>query len=325
MNTPKNVDVSLVTIAEPVLQKYPNPSRCMIHFEVDPEIGSFRIDNIQGRYFSLGEAVAAFKYDTLLNTPVTRSTHYSLALMNTEIGTARFEGGNWFDVVHNTSFFTYNPGAAEQHKFKANRIMKIHFLEIQPDYLNSFLLNMDVDKNSPLGDIREKMMRNEFVGKPGYVLPAFQQVISGIFNCPLSGPMGNLMLEGGLQQLLALQFAVLGGTAPKAETIRSRDKDVMHALREYLNTSFEEDHSLLTLSRKFGINQNKLKTQFRELFGTSVIAYVFDLKMEHSRKMLIDNGMNVNEVASMVGYRNPNHFTTAFKRKYGVSPSKIKR
>jgi AraC-like DNA-binding protein len=47
--------------------------------------------------------------------------------------------------------------------------------------------------------------------------------------------------------------------------------------------------------------------------------------MEHGRSLLLDKGMNVSEVAPIVGYRNANHFSTAFKRKFGVNPSRLKQ
>ena len=67
----------------------------------------------------------------------------------------------------------------------------------------------------------------------------------------------------------------------------------------------------------------KLKKSFKELFGIPVIEYLYNLKMEHARKMLYEQGMYVSEVSSIVGYKNPNHFSTAFKRKFGVKPSKV--
>lgn len=145
-----------------------------------------------------------------------------------------------------------------------------------------------------------------------------------MYNCPLEGSLGNLMVEGSLQQFVALQLASFIQFPLQKEYISGRDKETMYALKEYLHATFQQNHSLLSLSRHFGINQNKLKKLFRELFGVSVIEYLYNLRTEHARLLLYEQDMNVSEVAPVVGYKNSNHFATAFKRKFGVNPARLK-
>jgi AraC-like DNA-binding protein len=203
--------------------------------------------------------------------------------------------------------------------------MRSVFFDIKPEYLTSLLLEQEPKKGTALHDVRENVAANQFAeAGADIVTPTFHSIIEGIFNCPLQGTLGNLMLEGALQQLLAIQFAMMGNEMPVRKSIAIRDRNIITAVKDHLDTTFNEDHSLVSLSKKFGINQNKLKTQFRELFGVPVIGYLYDRKMEHARTLLLDKGMFVNEVASLVGYRNPNHFATAFKRKFGINPSKLK-
>ena len=96
-------------------------------------------------------------------------------------------------------------------------------------------------------------------------------------------------------------------------------------MKEYITVNFNDDHSIATLSRRFGINQTKLKKYFKELFGVPVIEFVFNLRMDHAQTLLYDHGMYVANVAPIAGYKNPNHFATAFRRKFGVSPSEIRK
>ena len=46
--------------------------------------------------------------------------------------------------------------------------------------------------------------------------------------------------------------------------------------------------------------------------------------MERAQAMLVEEGMTVAEVSERVGYKNPQHFSTAFKRKYGYPPKALK-
>jgi AraC-like DNA-binding protein len=46
--------------------------------------------------------------------------------------------------------------------------------------------------------------------------------------------------------------------------------------------------------------------------------------MEKAKEILSKRGMNISEVAYEVGYKNPQHFTVAFKKYFGYVPSKLK-
>lgn len=46
--------------------------------------------------------------------------------------------------------------------------------------------------------------------------------------------------------------------------------------------------------------------------------------MEQVKKMLIDHEMNVNEVSSSIGYKNPRHFSAAFKSSASL-PASLKK
>jgi AraC-like DNA-binding protein len=301
------------------------PDRFTVDFNIDPDLGVMNMDMVQNRYFGVGDMRAEFKHDVVL-TPFQRPAHFGLAVMNGPKGTVKFNHGKWIDVMRGQTYLTFNPGVEEVHHFLASKPMNSIFLEIKPGYFNNLLMEQEPKKGTRLYDVRERVIRGEFAGAGADIFsPAFYNTLLAMFNCPLSGNLGNLMLEGGLQQLLALQFGMLGNEAVVPKAINNRDRDVMTAVKEHLDGTFNEDHSLLALSKKFGINQNKLKTQFRELFRVPVIGYLFDLKMEHARTLLLDKGMFVSEVAHIVGYRNANHFATAFKRKFGVNPSKLKR
>jgi len=302
------------------------PERNLVELGIDPDLGFIKMDEVQHRHFSLGDAHMGFHHNVTLRAPKCRTIHYGLAILGDAYkGTVKFDNGEWIDVSPGESYFTFNPGVDEIHRFGANDQMKVHYLQVEASYLTNLLLELQPTKGSMLDNFRESVMKNEFVGAGSKIeSPMLRHVISTMFNCPLGGTIGNLMLEGSLQQLMALQFASMTNDKLQHPGISRRDRDIMFAVRDHLEKTFNEDHSLADLAKRFGVNQNKLKTCFRELFGVPVIGYLFDLKMQHARMLLHDKGMYVNEVARMVGYRNPNHFATAFKRKYGTIPSRLK-
>ena len=80
--------------------------------------------------------------------------------------------------------------------------------------------------------------------------------------------------------------------------------------------------SLNDLSEEVGLNLKKLKQGFKQVYGSSVFHFLFDYKMEYSRKLLDTGKYNINEVGEKVGYSTASHFIASFKKKYGITPKK---
>jgi AraC-like DNA-binding protein len=169
--------------------------------------------------------------------------------------------------------------------------------------------------------------RERILGKQFAALNfAQKQALRNIFDCPLDGKLGYLMIETSIIQVILVQlhFLFSNDLAFQKTEVKKRDADLINELKDYLSATFLEDHSMVSLSQHFGTNTNKLMTLFKKMFGKSIFEYLGELRMEHARELLLDEAMLVTEVARTVGYKNPNHFSAAFKKHYGISPSDVK-
>ena len=82
--------------------------------------------------------------------------------------------------------------------------------------------------------------------------------------------------------------------------------------------------SLTELAKKVGSNTCTLKKGFKEIFGTSIYNYWKVLRLQEAKTILCNEQITVKEVSRRIGYRSPENFTSAFKKQFGVSPSRIK-
>jgi AraC-like DNA-binding protein len=81
--------------------------------------------------------------------------------------------------------------------------------------------------------------------------------------------------------------------------------------------------SLQELARQVGINEFKLKNGFKELFQTTVFGYLSDVKLQNAKQQLLE-GVPIKSVAEALGYSSVQHFGNAFRKKFGVSPGKVR-
>jgi AraC-like DNA-binding protein len=79
--------------------------------------------------------------------------------------------------------------------------------------------------------------------------------------------------------------------------------------------------NISALADRAGINEFKLKLGFRELFQTSPYQYRLHLCLEKAKRLLEDTDDTIDQIASKVGFRTYNGFSTAFKKVYRMAPT----
>lgn len=103
----------------------------------------------------------------------------------------------------------------------------------------------------------------------------------------------------------------------------THDKLLFYSLRQFIDDHFTKEHSLKSLSRQFATNEFKLKAGFKMLFRTTIFRYIHLLRMNYAMQLL-QSGKRINEVSRVIGYKNSNHFSVAFKKHFGVVPSVVR-
>jgi AraC-like DNA-binding protein len=152
------------------------------------------------------------------------------------------------------------------------------------------------------------------------------RLLDEISNPEVGGASRLLWYEAKTLELIALMTDALVETPRPIGASRSeqaRDSLRLERTRARLVANLEAPPTLAELARTAGINETKLKTEFRAVFGTSVFAYLRRERMDHARRLLLERRFNVTQIAYRVGYTNPSKFAAAFRRQFGVSPSSL--
>jgi AraC-like DNA-binding protein len=69
-----------------------------------------------------------------------------------------------------------------------------------------------------------------------------------------------------------------------------------------------------------GLSATKLKKGFKELFKATLFEYLETQRMEKAIELMRSTDKSLKQISSLAGFRYMNNFSTAFKRKFGVSP-----
>lgn len=136
------------------------------------------------------------------------------------------------------------------------------------------------------------------------------------------GRVERIFLESKILELMIIYLQ--RRNAPSSSLKEDDLKKIMLA-RQFIENDLQHPGSLLEISRKAGINDFKLKKGFKILTGYTVFGYLYKLRMEKAHFLLLQEKKSVNEVAFLVGYKNAQHFITAFKKQYQVSPGSLNK
>ena len=79
------------------------------------------------------------------------------------------------------------------------------------------------------------------------------------------------------------------------------------------------------LAAVVGLSSFYFSRQFKQTTGETPYQYVIRLKMQHAKAQLLETEASVINIGLQVGYENSSHFSRAFKRNMGVSPTKLRK
>lgn len=199
-------------------------------------------------------------------------------------------------------------------------------LSITPSRLNEFLGGRLGAFPQELRAISEGRMDRGYT-HAGPLSRMMYQAVQNILDCPYTGPMKALYLESKAMELIVHKLAQAAGQdegegRPLQLGLQETDR-LWHA-REILCRDLENPPALSDLAHAVGTNHCSLNAGFRELFGTTVFAYLRQKRLIEARRLIQEEGLNVTEAALQVGYSSISSFSKAFSELFGLTAMKLR-
>jgi AraC-like DNA-binding protein len=80
--------------------------------------------------------------------------------------------------------------------------------------------------------------------------------------------------------------------------------------------------SLMSLASSVGLTHTRLNLGFKSVFGGTVYEYLRNQRLEKARLLVVEGAKNMTEIAYETGFASGSHFAYAFRKRFGVSPSR---
>ena len=114
------------------------------------------------------------------------------------------------------------------------------------------------------------------------------------------------------------------GQKAKIEQIQVKGNNdaLMERVMKYMNEHLADpDLNVEKLTEDVGISRAQLHRKLKEIAGVSAGEFIRNLRLEQAARLIEEGQINITQVAYSVGFSNQTHFSTVFKKHYGMSPS----
>lgn len=221
--------------------------------------------------------------------------------------------------------------------FKAGSLcLNTHFKGQKSLFLTVFFTNDWMQQNIASNGVLKNKVLEDFFNSPHecLFLPSFlenkkevyENLIYSFLNKDENGVKDLLLLKRNTLEIISSFVEKLDDNSTQKTFTNTSEKDKRKVIRaEYIisNAIFGEFPSIQAIAKEVGISETKLKSDFKEVFGTTMYNYYSIRQMTYAKEMLKKKDVAIKEIAFSLGFTNPSKFSVAFKKVHGYLPSEI--
>jgi AraC-like DNA-binding protein len=198
--------------------------------------------------------------------------------------------------------FSYGPGIPHEILNDKNEPLEKYFINIAGEKA-AYLM----DGGFPLtGQVYHS-------STPHSLLQTFEELIQyGLENSPWSAKICSSLVE-------VLIYKIARSALTHGDPVTTAFTTFLRC-RNYIGAHYIEFRTLETISEACGISPSYLCRLFQKFDHQSPYQYLIRLQMNHAADYILEKKLQVQEVAMIMGFEDPQHFSRTFKKVMGVSP-----
>lgn len=238
------------------------------------------------------------------------------------------EGAITYQLNPLAGSITTNPKSCSQ-AFDFPKGMTIRHANLQV-LRSAYLEKVDCDISrmpEKLAEVFQEVDSNKpFLYEGNYTVPT-SECIKSILDTKYEGLVRSAYTEAKSLEIFSLQvkqFEDDFNPNHRFIVLKKYDLDRILKAKELLIQNIQEAPTIVELAKMSGINQQKLKKGFKQVFDQTINQYLRNTRLEAAKFMLIEGGASIQDISRKVGYSNQSHFARRFKDKYGLLPKDVR-
>ncbi len=120
-------------------------------------------------------------------------------------------------------------------------------------------------------------------------------------------------------------FDTVLSVVTESDKLEEKQREIVRFVKRYVNEHISENIEVDNIAEAIGYNRSHISRVFSAAEGKGIKAYISEKKVAFAAALLEFSDFNVNTVAQMSGFGEPNHFTKFFSYHTGKTPSDYRR
>ena len=104
--------------------------------------------------------------------------------------------------------------------------------------------------------------------------------------------------------------------------VKGNNDALMDRIMKSVNANMSNpDFDVEMLTQDVGISRAQLHRKMKEITGIPTSEFIRNLRLEQAARLIREKKVNITQVAYSVGFNNQTHFSTVFKKHFGMTPT----
>jgi len=126
------------------------------------------------------------------------------------------------------------------------------------------------------------------------------------------------------REIAAAHFKNIIFEVMRALMIDTKSNDAVNTVLEYIHEHYAEDIDNTAISRVVGYHPYHLNRLMKTATGTTLHKYIIGYRLEIAMRYLRETELGIADIADLCGYKNLSNFSSDFKKKAGIPPTKYR-
>lgn len=104
--------------------------------------------------------------------------------------------------------------------------------------------------------------------------------------------------------------------------VKGYDEELMERIMKVVNENMSDsDFNVEKMCDEVGVSRTQLHRKLKEITGVPTSEFLRNIRLNEAARLIREHKINITQVSYMVGFANNSHFSTAFKKYFGMSPT----
>jgi AraC-like DNA-binding protein len=183
----------------------------------------------------------------------------------------------------------------------------------------------------PREDLLARIPRDRLQHATGLMLPGTSGTGSLVSAVLRQAALIEEPAHDGAQTSLSLSLSTLdmlaailqGAAQDRSGMSPSRARDLQQAKNNLTMHLHDPNWTLQATCLELGMSMRYLQQVFSDA-GLTPASWWFHTRLQHAQRLLLTSGATVQEISERTGFKDPAHFSRAFRKQYGTSPGRLR-